>query len=247
MLKISFVIPAHNEEKLIGKCLKSVFEEIKRGDYQTEVIVVDNVSSDKTREEALKFKGVTVVNEPFKGLVQARRAGFVVSTGELVANIDADTMLPKGWLQKVMSEFEKDDNLVALSGPFIYHDLDIIDRVLIKIFYAFGYIFHLLFHYVFRVGAMLQGGNFVIRREALIKVGGYDLSIDFYGEDTDVARRISKVGKVKWAWTLPMYASGRRLREEGIVVSGARYAINYFSTIFSHRPVTRTYTDIRSR
>ena len=144
-----------------------------------------------------------------------------------------------------MSEFERDKNLVALSGPFIYHDLDIIDRVLIKIFYAFGYVFHILFQYVFHMGAMLQGGNFVIRREALRAVGGYDLSIDFYGEDTDVARRISKVGKVKWMWSLQMYTTGRRLREEGIVVSGVRYAVNYFSTIFAHRPATRTYTDIR--
>ncbi len=244
-MKLSFVIPAHNEEKLIGRCLESVLEEIKREKYQTEIIVVDNVSTDKTRETALKFKGVTVVNEPFKGLVQARRAGFVVSTGELVANIDADTMMPRGWLKKVMSEFERDDALVALSGPFIYQDLDVVDRVLVKFFYGFGYLFHLLFHYIFGVGAMLQGGNFIVRRDALLKAGGFDLTISFWGEDTDVARRISKVGKVKWTWGLPMYSSGRRLREEGIVVAGLRYAFNYFSTIFAHRPISQKYTDIR--
>ena len=246
-MKLSFVIPAHNEEALIGKCLKSVLKEIKANSYQTEVIVVNNASTDRTREAALHYRGVTVVEEPFKGLVQARRAGFVVSTGELIANVDADTILPRGWLQKVMNEFEKDNNLVALSGPYLYYDLDIIDRVLVKIFYAFGYLFYLLTHYVFGVGAMLQGGNFIVRRDALLKAGGYDITIAFYGEDTDIARRISKVGKVKWTWALPMYTTGRRLKEEGIVVSGVRYAANYFSTIFAGRPFTHTYTDIRSR
>lgn len=244
-MKISFVIPAYNEEKFIGECLKAIKRELAGGKYEAEVLVVDNASTDKTREEALKFKGVTVVNEPFKGLVQARRAGFVVSSGQLVANIDADTRVPPGWLQKVMAEFEADNNLVALSGPYLFYDLDLIDRVLVKFFYVVGYLFHLLFHFVFGVGAMLQGGNFIIRRDAFEKVGGYDTSIAFYGEDTDVARRISSVGKVKWTWALPAHSSGRRLKKEGIVLAGVRYAANYFSTISTGRPLTKAYTDIR--
>ena len=56
-MKISFVIPAHNEEKLIGKCLESVKRELANGSYDSEVIVVNNASTDGTREAALKFKG----------------------------------------------------------------------------------------------------------------------------------------------------------------------------------------------
>src|SRR3989344_8579413 len=98
-MKISFVIPAHNEEAVIGKCLASVFKEIARvraagTEVYTEVVVVDNASTDRTREEALKFQNVTVVRENLKGLVYARRAGSVATSCDIVANIDADTILP---------------------------------------------------------------------------------------------------------------------------------------------------------
>lgn len=244
-MKISFVIPAHNEQKLIGKCLTSVFEELNRNDLAAEVIVVNNASTDRTREEALKFAGVTVVDEPLKGLVFARRAGFVVSTGVLVANIDADTMVPKGWLKEVMSAFEEDDKLVALSGPFIYHDISFFERALVRFFYIIGYIFYILVHYVLQVGAMLQGGNYIVRRSALHAIGGYDTSIAFYGEDTDIARRLGKVGEVRWTFALPIYASGRRLRKEGILTMGVRYALNFFWMNFLGRPFTHAYKDIR--
>src|SRR3990167_4676451 len=84
-MKISFVIPAHNEEAVIGKCLASVFKEINRSrtSIDTEVVVVDNASTDRTREEALKFPNVTVVRENLKGLVYARRAGSEEHTSEL--------------------------------------------------------------------------------------------------------------------------------------------------------------------
>jgi len=53
--------------------------------------------------------------------------------------------------------------------------------------------------------------------------GGFDTSITFYGEDTDVARRISRVGTVKWTFKLPMYTSGRRLAHDGVMRTGIRY------------------------
>ena len=252
-MKISFVIPAHNEEKLIGQCLASVFKEIERTRREGsrtsltlfEVVVVDNASTDRTREEALKFKNVTVVRENLKGLVYARRAGWVATDGDIVANIDADTMLPPGWLQTVMSEFKKDSTLVALSGPYLYYDLPAWKRVLVQVFSFFGWCIPLLNHYILRKGAMLQGGNFILRRSAWDSVGGFDTTISFYGEDTDVACRIGEVGKVKWTWGLPMYTSGRRLQKEGLVRMSWLYTINHLSVLWTGRPATRDYTDIR--
>lgn len=252
-MKISFVIPAYNEEQMVGKCLASVFKEIDRTKTRTsdvlvleaEVVVVDNASSDRTREEALKFPTVTVVRENLKGLVYARRAGWVATSGDIVANIDADTMLPEGWLSTVVSEFAKDKNLVALSGPYLYYDISAFERALVKAFYFFGWLIYLFTHFVLNKGAMLQGGNFVLRRDAWERAGGFDITISFYGEDTDVARRISKQGKVKWTWKLPMYTTGRRLRKEGIVKTGLTYALNFFSVSLLGRPATSAYTDIR--
>ena len=156
-------------------------------------------------------------------------------------------MLPEGWITTVLAEFEKDEHLAALSGPFIYYDLSVFQRALASIFYFFGYLSHLVSHYIFHAGAMLQGGNFIVRRTYLEQAGGFDTSIEFYGEDTDVARRISKVGKVKWTFKLPMYASGRRLANDGIVITGLRYAINYIYVLVRGKPITVAYTDIREK
>lgn len=244
-MKISFVIPAFNEEKRLPKCLASIERELARTPCDAEVIVANNASTDRTGEVARDYSWVRVVDEPQKGIVRARHAGFAVSTGELIANIDADTMLPEGWLAKVLSEFAKDERLAALSGPFIYYDLSRFDRIFTFIFYVFGYISHIINHHVFHAGAMLQGGNFIVRRSYLEQIGGFNTSIEFYGEDTDVARRISKVGKVKWTFRLPMYASGRRLKHEGIVTTGLRYAGNYLYILVRGKPLTTSYTDIR--
>jgi cellulose synthase/poly-beta-1,6-N-acetylglucosamine synthase-like glycosyltransferase len=244
-MKLSFSIPAHNEEEHIWRCLDSIFRQLEGKNYQAEVVVVDNASTDRTAEIARSYGGVKVVSEPKKGLLYARERGYLSSTGDLLANIDADTVLPPDWIQTVMSEFGKDQNLVALSGPYIYYDLSWTTQQLTKIFYGVGLIFHYLSLIFSGRGTLLQGGNFVLRRSALEQIGGFDTNISFYGEDTDIARRISQVGKVKFTFRLKMLTSGRRLSEEGIFTTGLRYAINHFWILIFHRPFTKQYGDVR--
>lgn len=244
-MTISFVIPAYNEEKSIGACLESVLREIHRTRADADIVVVNNASTDRTKEIALQYPGVRVVDEPIKGLVHARHAGFSSTKGKLVANVDSDTVLPRGWLTTVLNEFEHNANLGVLTGPFIYSDLSRFERILVYIFYFFGYLIYLLNQYILRKGGMVQGGNFVLRRELWEKAGGFDTSIQFYGEDTDVALRMTGIGEVKWTWKLPMYASGRRLKQEGIFATGLRYAMNFFSVTLWGRPVSKTHTDVR--
>ncbi len=246
-MKISFVIPAYNEEALIAKCLQSVQEEIARNSYETEVIVVNNASTDKTREVAQSFKGIHIVDEPNKGLVFARRAGFLASTGELVANLDADVLVPEGWLGTVMEEFEQNQGLVGLSGPYIYYDVSPLQRVVVKVFYGFGYLVYLFNNHMLHRGSMLQGGNFVIRKDVWEAAGGYDTSIEFYGEETDVAYRLSKLGKVLWTWRLPMYTSGRRFFGEGMLKTGLLYVLNFVWVSVTGKPFTYEHTDIREK
>ena len=92
---------------------------------------------------------------------------------------------------------------------------------------------------------MLQGGNFIIRRTALEKANGFDTNIEFYGEDTDIARRISKFGKVIWTFQLPILASGRRLAKEGLINAAIKYTRNFIWISFCGVPYDQKYTDIR--
>jgi len=244
-MKVSFVVPAYNEEALIARCLTAIKQELARTLCEAEIIVVDNASTDKTASIAGSIQGVHVVPEPTKGLVAARRAGFMAASGDLIANIDADTRLPPGWLAKVLEEFEHAPQLVALSGPYIYYDVPLRVRLMTALFYRISYCFYRL-NRLLKVGSMLQGGNFVVRRRAIEAIGGFNLEFSFYGEDTDLARRLSAVGDVKFTFALPAYSSGRRFIGEGMFMVGLRYSLNFIWATFMKRPFTSDWVDFRS-
>src|SRR6516162_812638 len=244
-LLISFVVPAYNEEALIASCLAAIRAEIARTGCQAEIIVVDNNSTDGTRRIASSIPGVVIVDEPQRGLVQARRAGCLTARGELIANIDADTMLTEGWLRTALDEFSRSPDLVALSGPCIYYDLSRSARFVAAMFYRIAFATYLFVRFVLGAGSMIQGGNFIISKRALEAAGGFNSEFCFYGEDTDLARRLSKVGPVKFSLGLPALSSGRRFVAEGLIRAGVRYAVNYLWTIFFKHPFTLTWLDIR--
>lgn len=238
---ISFVIPAHNEEAYIGECLKSIFKQIGGGVMgNAEVIVINNASSDGTKAVASSFPGVRVVDEPNKGLTKARQRGLTEAHGEFVAYLDSDSRIPGGWLAIVKREFERDATLVCLSGPCRYFDLAGYRKVLAeglwRLFAPPAY---------FLVGYMIYGGNFVAKRNALLAAGGFNTDLYFYGEDTDIAKRLYRVGKVKFLMPFFVYGSGRRLRAQGIIRTELIYGMNFLWEVLFHKPFTHPYKDIR--
>lgn len=241
-LKLSFIIPAFNEEAFVGKCLESVLAQTTGSRYDTEIIVVNNASTDKTREVALSYPAVKVVDEPRKGLPMARQAGFSASSGDLIANMDADGVLPPGWLGKVMREFSANADLAALSGPYVYYDRSPFVNVLTWQYYFLGYLIHYFKELLCDGWAMLQGGNYILRRSALEKIGGFDTTIEFYGEDTDIANRIRKAGRIKFTFSLPMYTSGRRFEKEGLIMTAYKYVMNHFWILLFQKPFRNVYT-----
>ena len=246
-VEISFVVPAHNEQALLPRTLAGIKTEAARVGCAAEIIVVDNASTDATAAVAAAVPGVRVVAEPQKGLSRARQAGFAASTGRLVANIDADTILPEGWLTQVLTEFGRDPKLVALSGPYIYYDAPMRIRIFARLFYCNGWLTYAVNRFVLRVGSMLQGGNFVVTRAALEQIGGFDPAFTFYGEDTDAARRLHRVGGVKFTFALPAFSTGRRLAGDGLFATGIRYSVNYVWATFMHRPYSQTSRDYRDQ
>jgi glycosyltransferase involved in cell wall biosynthesis len=246
---LSFVVPAYNEEAYLGACLESILDQTRGLEHLTEIIVVNNASKDRTREIALSHPRVRVVDELRKGLPYARQAGFLASTGSLIANVDADSRLTPGWVQNVLDTFREHEGkqpaLVSLSGPLVYYDLTSRQRRLVHVFYMIAWLTYATNKYILRVGSMVQGGNFVLSRAALEAIGGYDTSITFYGEDTDIARRLHAIGKVLFTFDLKMLSSARRLKHEGMLTIAFRYGLNYFWTTFFKRPFTREHIDIR--
>lgn len=93
-MKISFVIPALNEEGIVGKTIKSIpVDEIKEAGYDVEIIVVNNNSTDNTEQEAIDA-GATVFLEKNRGYGNAYKRGFKEASGDVIIMGDADGTYP---------------------------------------------------------------------------------------------------------------------------------------------------------
>ena len=237
-LTVSLVIPAYNEEKRIARCLESVMKNSQG--LLTEIIVINNGSTDTTRKIAEEFLGVRVIDEPSKGLTIARQRGYTDSTGDVIAFIDADTLMTPGWCNTIHEEFNNNQDLSCLSGPYIYYDLGKVEQLFVKLYWI---LLGLPMYYI--LGYMAVGGNFAIRRDTLHKMNGFDTDVAFYGEDTNTARRASEFGKVVFLLRFNILSSGRRFMEEGLLKVGFVYALNFVSESFLKKPATKDYQDIR--
>jgi cellulose synthase/poly-beta-1,6-N-acetylglucosamine synthase-like glycosyltransferase len=166
------------------------------------------------------------VYEARKGLLWAREAGRKAATGDVIVSTDADCLPDKNWLTQGVASFNA-ENVVAVTGPCDFYDAGPLFRNGTLFFQKTIYpLFNSMFQ-AFGVGAVLIGGNNFVRAKALQKIGGYDTSIAFYGEDTDTAKRLSKHGKVLFKKTLITKTSSRRFVQEGNWETLFKYIFNF--------------------
>jgi glycosyltransferase involved in cell wall biosynthesis len=242
-VRFSVIVCAFNEEQLLPGCLHSL---LQQSFLPHEIIVINNASTDRTAAVA-SIPGIRVVDEPRKGLVVARETGRRVSTGDVLVYVDADCRAPREWLELVAREFAGANPPVAVTGPYRFYDWDVAGRVLVRVYdYSLAPLTHALAQYVFRLGAVLYGGNFAVRRDALETIGGFDTSIEFHGEDTNLARRISKAGRVRLRQACWVFTSARRYKTMGRGKVFGLYLRNFCAEIFFHRPSDTTHEDVRA-
>jgi glycosyltransferase involved in cell wall biosynthesis len=241
--RVSVIVCAYNEERYLKTCLHSVMAQSRPPD---EVIVVDNGSGDATRAIAESFPDVIVVEEPHRGLVRAREAGWRRSGGDLLVYLDADSRLPFEWLARAERAFVRRPDLVGLSGAFRYYDWEAPGRFLLALYdYTVAPATHVLVHDVLGIGAVFYGGGFCVRRDALESIGGFDTTIEFHGEDTNLGRRLAQVGTVALSLRCVTYTSARRFRAMGTRQVVGLYLRNFCSEILRHRPSETRHVDVR--
>jgi glycosyltransferase involved in cell wall biosynthesis len=239
----SIIVCAYNEEELLPGCLHSL---LQQSFPPHEIIVINNASTDETPTVAA-LPGVRVVDEPRKGLVIARETGRRVSTGDVLVYVDADCRAPQDWLRRVAREFEGPNPPVAVTGPYRFYDWDLLGRVLVRLYdYSLAPATHVLAQYVCGLGAVLYGGNFAVTRQALDDIGGFDTTIEFHGEDTNLARRVSRAGRVRLRQHCWVFTSARRYKTMGRGKVFGLYVRNFCAEIFFHRPSDTTHEDVRT-
>jgi glycosyltransferase involved in cell wall biosynthesis len=92
-VKISIIVPAFNEERLLGESLaqmKTAAAAFQQNNWEVELIVCDNNSTDRTAEIA-EAAGARVVFEPINQIARARNSGSAVATGDWLIFVDADS------------------------------------------------------------------------------------------------------------------------------------------------------------
>lgn len=240
---ITVIVCAHNEERFLAACLHSLLAQTRRPD---EILVVNNASTDATREVAVAIPGVRVVDEPRRGLVVARERGRLEARGQILVYVDADCRAPLQWLERIERRFAADPDLLALSGNYRFYDWDWWGRLLIRTYdVSLGMATHVLVKHVLRIGVVFYGGNFAVRREALVDIGGFDTSIEFHGEDTNIGRRLFARGPVALCYDCYLHTSARRYRAMGKSAVFRLYVRNFVSELLYHRPKDTQHLDVR--
>jgi glycosyltransferase involved in cell wall biosynthesis len=242
-LAVSVIVCAHNEARYISACLHSLLAQSRPPD---EILVINNASTDTTRVVAAGIPHVRVVDEPRKGLVIARETGRREATGEILVYLDADCRAPLLWLERVERRFLRQPALLALSGPYRYYDWDWWGKALLRAYdFTVAPATQLLVKYILGIGTIFYGGNFAVRREALDAIGGFDTTIEFHGEDTNLGRRLYATGKVALCYDCYLYTSARRFMTMGNGAVFRLYVRNFTSELLHHRPKDATHLDVR--
>src|SRR5215471_16349024 len=112
--RVSVVIPCHNGERYVAETLGSVLRQQSPG---IEVLVVDDGSTDRTREvvEAMA-PAVRYLRQPHGGAARARNGGVAQATGNVLAFLDADDLWPDGALRALLAPLEADAGLGMVVG-----------------------------------------------------------------------------------------------------------------------------------
>jgi glycosyltransferase involved in cell wall biosynthesis len=133
-LHVSIFIPAYNEERYLNIVLDSVAAQTTTPD---EVIVVDNNSTDGTAAIARSYRFVKLVSEQQQGKGHASHRGFLTAQSELVARIDADTILEPDWIETALQYFSTHDEVAAITGKCYFYDYP--TKRLLSALQAFAY------------------------------------------------------------------------------------------------------------
>ena len=193
---VSVVVGIRNEERFIEECIESLLSlDYPQDSY--EIIIVDGMSTDKTRDLVKKYPVRLLLNER-KNVAAARNLGVENARGDLVAFTDGDCKVDSQWLKILVREMKNaPDGVVCIGGPNLIFDTDpVLGRVV-------GYAQETFLgsggsaqsqnstkkHYV----SSLPNCNAMYKKSAIQEVGCFDERF-LIGQDGDLNYRINKTG-----------------------------------------------------
>lgn len=202
-LNVSLIIPAYNEAEHLKSCLEAA---INQGVPFHEIIVVDNSSTDATAEIARSFGNVKLLHESQQGLRPTRNRGLNAARGDILARIDADTILTPTWCEELERRF-RDESVMAVTGPCYYYDLPahgislLIDRLGRRVAFALDRV-------------LFYGSNMAMRRSLWLLIRSEVCMEGAFFEDIDLTIHAARHGvEVVYDSRLVAGVAARRLAE----------------------------------
>lgn len=232
---LSIIIVTWNAKKYVWKCLKSLEQQGK--DFSTEIILVDNASSDGAPELVREwFSHVRLIqNRRNFGFAKANNIGIKLSRGEYICLVNSDVNVPAGCLAKMLTYMERNPT-IGILGPRMLGP----DGKIQRSYMRFPTIWNcfcraLTLDSIFK-GSRLFGGFlmtdfssdriadvevlngwfWVVRRKALDEVGLLDETFFMYGEDIDWCKRFHEGG-----WRTVYYPEAEAIHHGGASSSRA--------------------------
>jgi len=184
---ISVIVPNYNGEKTISLCLKAIYQSSCQN---FEVIVVDDASTDESREVIRKFDCQLISLANNRGPAYARNAGAAKAKAEILVFVDSDVCLPRDALEEIKDIFDAEKNLSAVVGmPDKFCKFKNITSQHFNLRVHFNYL------RMPKVISILYGSICSVRKKAFLGVSGFDTRLKKAGiEDNDLGYRLTEHG-----------------------------------------------------
>jgi cellulose synthase/poly-beta-1,6-N-acetylglucosamine synthase-like glycosyltransferase len=197
MVAVSFIVPAHNEQQLLGRTLAALHAAAREVEVAYEVVVVSDSSTDDTAAIA-RAHGARVIEVAHRQIAATRNAGARAALGARLIFVDADTVVPAETLRATLAAWRSG---VVAGGASVHLDgrLPLAARLSLP-----------PFRLAMRLARLAAGCYVFCTREAFDGAGGFDTRL-FAGEELAFSRSLWSQGPVR-VLREPVYSSGRKLR-----------------------------------
>lgn len=215
---LSIIIPTLNEEKNIGNLIDCILgQSIGK---QAEIIVVDCKSEDRTEEIVKKYQEknnlIKLIVSDIRGVSYQRNLGAEKALNERIVFLDADVLLPEGFLEENLKELEK--RSLGTAGCYVEPISDkMIDKVYHGCLNAWLWAMQVIYPHM--------PGFCIFSTKTIHKVlNGFDRTIKF-AEDNDYVNRSKKITRFRMLKSKKILCSVRRFDKEGHVMTGIKYVL----------------------